>query len=42
MRLYAFCYTQKQHMVQQNLVEILNLIVIKFNKNIYRIVRELS
>lgn len=42
MRLYTFCYTQKQNIVQQNLVEILNLIVIKFNKNIYRIVRELS
>lgn len=42
MMLYAFCYTQKQNIVKQNLVEILNLIVIKFNKNICRIVRELS
>lgn len=42
MRLYAFCYTQKQNIVQQNLAEMLNLIVIKFNKNRYRIVRELS
>lgn len=42
MKICAFCYTQKQNIVQQNLVETLNLIVIKFNKNIHRILRELS